>query len=289
MRRKSKKLTAILVFATAFFVVMELSSTQNLYILRASVSEKSAPIVHLDRTENVISGLCSQIGKFFTGLSGSLSYATAVSANYVVPDESVCASEIEKTASAKTTAAPQKEVATPETAPKAEETQTVEKNINSSSGNIALSKGITIKNQTKYSVNTKQIIGRGIPFSFSGSPQVLILHTHGTESYTPSQQYNFKYTSNSRTTDDNYNVVRVGTELTNYLKSMGISVVHDTTLYDYPDYNSSYDNAFGGIKAMLKKYPSISVVIDLHRDAINSNSGEKIKLTGDVNGEKAAQ
>ncbi|MDP4117628.1 MAG: stage II sporulation protein P, partial [Bacillota bacterium] len=47
--------------------------------------------------------------------------------------------------------------------------------------------------------------------------------------------------------------------------------------------------AFGGIKAMLKKYPSISVVIDLHRDAINSNSGEKIKLTGDVNGEKAAQ
>ena len=84
-------------------------------------------------------------------------------------------------------------------------------------------------------------------------------------------------------------MVRIGKEIAGFLKDSGINVIHDITMYDFPDYNSSYNKAYSGISAMLKKYPSLQIILDIHRDAVNTDTGETIKLTGEVNGEKAAQ
>ena len=167
----------------------------------------------------------------------------------------------------------------------------ISKTIPATSGNVNIAKTLSVKNQTSYTINKELLTDNGIPFTIgqSQSPQILIIHTHGTESYTPSEKYTFTYTENTRTTDTNYNVVRIGSELADILKNHGLNVVHDVTMYDYPDYNASYDKAYYGISAMLKKYPSIQIVLDIHRDAVNTDTGETVKLVGEVNGEKAAQ
>ena len=60
-------------------------------------------------------------------------------------------------------------------------------------------------------------------------------------------------------------------------------------MYDYPDYNSSYDKAFYGIRAMLKKYPSIQIVLDIHRGSMYQKDGSRIKPVTKIGDKKIAQ
>lgn len=113
----------------------------------------------------------------------------------------------------------------------------------------------------------------------NSAPQVLIYHTHTTEAY-----YN-----DTRTTDLTRSVVAVGDEIEKQLKAAGINVVHDTTVHDYPTYNGSYDRSKVTIENNLKKYPSIQVTLDVHRDAMGTADGTRIKPTVEINGKKAAQ
>jgi stage II sporulation protein P len=102
--------------------------------------------------------------------------------------------------------------------------------------------------------------------SGSDEPQVLIVHTHATESYLPASEGNYH-------TKEAENSVRdVGNVLAETLKAEGIAAVHDQTLHDSPSYNQSYSRSYTTITEMLKKYPTIKCVIDLHRDAIASDS-----------------
>ena len=102
--------------------------------------------------------------------------------------------------------------------------------------------------------------------SGSDEPQVLIVHTHATESYLPASEGNYH-------TKEAENSVRdVGNVLAETLKAEGITAVHDQTLHDSPSYNQSYSRSYTTITEMLKKYPTIKCVIDLHRDAIASDS-----------------
>lgn len=112
-----------------------------------------------------------------------------------------------------------------------------------------------------------------------GSVQVLIYHTHTTEAYAGS----------SRTQDNSLNVVSVGEEITKKLEAAGIGVVHDTTCHDYPSYNGSYDRSGETIQRNLEKYPGIQVTLDIHRDAMGTQDGTRIKPTVLVDGKKAAQ
>ena len=120
-------------------------------------------------------------------------------------------------------------------------------------------------------------------------PQVLIVHTHGSEAYTmpPGQEY--EASGESRTTDTDYNVVRVGDEIAAVLSTYGISVVHDRALHDYPEYNGAYDRSLASIKEYLEKYPSISIVLDIHRDAIYDSSGSPYKVVSQTAEGTAAQ
>lgn len=123
----------------------------------------------------------------------------------------------------------------------------------------------------------------------SQGPQILIMHTHGSEAYTMAGDDSYTETDTSRTDDPNFNMIRVGEEMKAVFESMGFSVIHDTTLYDYPNYTGSYTRSLAGIQAMLEQYPTISVVLDVHRDALIASDGTVYKAVTQVNGENVAQ
>lgn len=164
-----------------------------------------------------------------------------------------------------------------------------ERTISAAGGNIKVSETVTINNETDYTVDGGMLFAADKPFSLAGSPEVLIVHTHATESYAQSEQYRFAYTSTDRTTDTQYNVVRVGEAIAAHLTEAGIGVVHDKTLHDYPEYNDSYARAYQTIAARMKENPSVRIVLDIHRDAIVSSTGERAKLVTEIDGKKTAQ
>ena len=122
-------------------------------------------------------------------------------------------------------------------------------------------------------------------------PQILILHTHGSESYTPADKTGIVWSGDHRTTDFRYNVVKIGDEMADVFSEAGISVLHDRTLYDYPEYSGAYDRSLSAINSYLAQYPSIRFVLDIHRDAIEDGEGNQYKVVSalEETGETAAQ
>jgi len=112
----------------------------------------------------------------------------------------------------------------------------------------------------------------------TAAPQVLIVHTHGSEAYTMPPGEAYEPSGDCRTTDCNYNVVRIGDEIAAVLADYGISSVHDRALYDYPAYSGAYNRSLEAIESYLEKYPDISFVLDVHRDAISDGDGTPYKL-----------
>ena len=127
--------------------------------------------------------------------------------------------------------------------------------------------GVQIKNETSYEL-TGEMLAPNIEVNNSN---IIIFHTHTCESYTSSEKYSYTPTGTYRTTDLSYSVAKVGDELTNYLKEYGYNVIHDTTYHDYPAYTGSYNRSLTTVENLLKTTNS-DVIIDLHRDAIGSNS-----------------
>ena len=149
---------------------------------------------------------------------------------------------------------------------------------------------IRLDNDAGYEVDTNALLNSPLNMSIDPEePTVLIVHTHGSEAYTPDGDDLYTETDSYRTDDNNYNVVRVGEELKSCLEAYGISVIHNTTLHDYPSYNGAYDRAWQTISSMLQQYPTIKIVIDLHRDAILNMDGTVYKSTADVNGTQCSQ
>ena len=115
-------------------------------------------------------------------------------------------------------------------------------------------------------------------------PQLLILHTHGSEAYTPAGEAEVVWSGDHRTTDSRYNVVKVGDEMAEVFGAAGISVLHDRTLYDYPSYTGAYDRALTAIQRYLAQYPSIRFILDIHRDAIEDGQGNEYKVVSEIDG-----
>ena len=115
---------------------------------------------------------------------------------------------------------------------------------------------------------------------------VIIFHTHSCESYTSSEKYPYIPTGTYRTTDLNYTVTRVGTELESQLKSYNFNVIHNKDYHDYPSYNGSYTRSLKTVDGILQTMPS-DIIIDLHRDAVGSRSD--YAPTVKIGDEEAAQ
>ena len=120
-------------------------------------------------------------------------------------------------------------------------------------------------------------------------PQVLIVHTHGSEAYTMPAGQEYVPSGECRTTDCALNVVRVGDEIAKTLEEAGLKVVHDTTLHDYPEYSGAYGRSLETVEKYMEQYPTISLVLDVHRDAISDGNGGMYKVVSGVAGVNAAQ
>ena len=129
----------------------------------------------------------------------------------------------------------------------------------------------------------------GAPLSIDKTqPAVLIYHTHTTEGYELLDRDWYAADTTSRTTDTSRSVARVGTAIAEELERAGFRTIHDTTVHDEA-YSGAYDRSRKTAEPYLRKYPNLSVVLDVHRDAIQENDGTKIKPVVTVGGKKAAQ
>ncbi len=140
--------------------------------------------------------------------------------------------------------------------------------------------------ESNTTVNTS-ILNVGKMFSYDtslekkdgASPQILIYHTHSTEAYADSREGVVSDT-----------VVGMGSYLAEILKrDYGYEVIHITTPFDCIngklDRSAAYAYAEGALDGILKTYPDIEVIIDLHRDGVNDN----VRLVTEYNGRKAAK
>ena len=151
--------------------------------------------------------------------------------------------------------------------------------------------GLYLYNRTSLDVDLAAAAAATVPITLpEEGPQILIVHTHGSEAYTPDGADVYTPSdNNTRTLDTNYNMVRVGTEMEKVFTEMGLGVVHDTTLYDYPQYNGAYDRSAQAVKAYLEQYPTIRIVLDVHRDALIGEDGTVYKAVTTVDGTSTAQ
>ena len=131
---------------------------------------------------------------------------------------------------------------------------------------------VKVINTTSYEVDMEALLTKALDWKLcSDEPTVLILHAHATESYAGTKNY--------RSEEESQNMLAIGDRLEQLLENTGIGVIHDRTLHDAPSYNGSYASARTSMKEYLEKYPSIRLVLDLHRDAAEDAQGNQIGYT----------
>ncbi len=150
---------------------------------------------------------------------------------------------------------------------------------------------VYINNKTGVPLDIKKLLDSDNPVSIekNAEPQVLIVHTHATECFLDEDRDYYTTADLSRTTDNSKNMVAIGNIIEQKLNAAGIKTLHDNTAHDYPSYNGSYSRSKKTIEKYLAEYPSIKVVIDLHRDSIGKSEGDKTKPIVNINGKKTAQ
>lgn len=155
---------------------------------------------------------------------------------------------------------------------------------------VNISKGMNISNETDYVVDAQTMASEKLKTKIDDNgPQVLIVHTHTTESYTDSGKTKYSSSDSNRTTDESKNVVAVGKVICDELNKKGINTIHNKTVHDYPSYNGAYGRSLATAKEELDKNPSIKVVLDVHRDGLVRADGTKLKVSADINGTPTAQ
>lgn len=102
-------------------------------------------------------------------------------------------------------------------------------------------------------------------------PEVLIYHTHNSESYG----------KDAFSIDYDKTVVAIGNEISKNLElNYGISTLHDKTIHD-SWYNSAYSKSRQTLDTYLKKYGNFKIILDVHRDAGASRNATLTKMNGE--------
>ncbi|MDR0858878.1 MAG: stage II sporulation protein P [Oscillospiraceae bacterium] len=144
-------------------------------------------------------------------------------------------------------------------------------------------KTVVIDNGSSYNIDVPAMLEEdiGITLPANDAPQILIIHTHTSEAYSQTEGF--------RTLDKTMSVVRVGDALTRELTEKGYNVIHDREVYDYPSYNGSYNRTAESVKTRLAEFPTIQIVFDLHRDALEQADGSQYRSTYRNGDTEAAQ
>ncbi len=148
---------------------------------------------------------------------------------------------------------------------------------------------IAIGGSAESTVDKASLLLTPLELRQEAEPLILIVHTHTSEAYTPEAGWDYVPTDAYRTRDPNYNMIRVGAELSKALEARGIAVIHDTTVHDDPQYRGAYDRSYDTIAAALAAHPSIQIVLDLHRDAAEDEEGNALPRQTTVDGVSCAQ
>ena len=158
-------------------------------------------------------------------------------------------------------------------------------------GGTQAAEGIYVKNNCGVSFDYASLLQQGLPMTVADTsdPQVLIVHTHATECYMSYYAGYYNGDDPTRTTEPTESVIAVGEAIAQELRARGIGVIHDTTLHDSPQYSGAYSRCEDTIRSYLQQYPSVCVVLDIHRDAIMYDDLTKVKPTVSVGDQKAAQ
>ena len=154
-----------------------------------------------------------------------------------------------------------------------------------------------IHNSTGYQPDTAALLAGGlkqtVDFEYlaaTKSPMVLIVHTHATEAFCEEGATYCDTTGEyARSKDAEKNMIAVGKTLKNELERLGISTLHCTVMHDELQYKDSYRRSEESIRQYLEKYPTIRLVIDLHRDAIVQSDGDIVRPVALHDGEAVAQ
>ncbi len=150
---------------------------------------------------------------------------------------------------------------------------------------------ITVRNTTSsHGIDIASSVAKPASLSIENiaEPLVLIFHTHTTECYELLDRNWYAADYITRIDDPARNMVRVGDAICEELTKAGIGVIHDTEIHD-AKYTGAYDRSRESIEAIMAENPSIQVVIDVHRDAIQQQDGTRIKPVATINGKKSAQ
>lgn len=148
---------------------------------------------------------------------------------------------------------------------------------------------VYISNSTNYVLHLEELTESFDAKLTGEEPQILIIHTHGNEAYTPPPGESYTSTGNYRTADARYSVISVGEVMTQTFEEAGIGVIHDPNRYDEPTYNESYTRSMKAIDQHLAEHPSIRFVLDVHRDAIEDAEGNQYKVVSQIDGQTVAQ
>ena len=152
--------------------------------------------------------------------------------------------------------------------------------------------GIAVKNRSGKAISVPDMLKKKLELTVdvaSKQPQVLIVHTHTTENFLTYDAGFYNPADIARTKDMTRNICAAGKALCETLNARGVVSIHDTTIHDNPQYTGAYERSEKTVKALLKRYPSVKVVLDIHRDAIMPDSTTHVKPTASVDGRPAAQ
>ena len=148
-------------------------------------------------------------------------------------------------------------------------------------------------NDTSYRLTLSDLpqSDRAIPASAAaGEVSVLILHTHATEGYSEEgATYYDPATVLARAEKPSDGVIAVGQVIADILNEQGIVTLHSTTLHDAESYKDSYSRSAQTVREYLAKYPSIRLVIDVHRDSIMTSGDQLVRAVTVAEGEATAQ
>lgn len=111
-----------------------------------------------------------------------------------------------------------------------------------------------------------------------GKPLVGIYHTHTAESFIPSSGAAHKPGGQRG------DIVAVGEAMVQQLAKNGIPAIQSKTIHDYPSFMKAYSASETTVQKMLAEYPSLQVIIDIHRDA-----DKRENSTATINGVNAAR
>jgi|GEM_PF-3007084 len=161
----------------------------------------------------------------------------------------------------------------------------------SATGSYLGTSTVAVNNQSKHTnLDIPYLLARPLSFSYQkGKSKILIVHTHGTESYSPEGAITYTNADSTRSNDSSQTVIAVGDVIERVLTAYGYTVIHDRTPGDAQGFNDAYPNTLKIIEKNMKEHPDINIVLDIHRDSMITTEGLKYKPITEYNGKSAAQ